>query len=352
MAPRQSVTARGRPRERANQACQAASPGCDVCGSKSGRTLCAQEQMFGLSGHFHYFQCSDCGRLRLLNPPENLGEYYPFSYYSFSAPPGVEPSSFSPLRRWFAYRRNSAILFGKRGIVSVLVEFRPNAHAARLRPLISLFGLSDFNARILDVGCGSGQLLRSLALVGFRRLTGIDPFLGRSSTVLPGVRLKRAAIGELDDGPYDAIMFNHSLEHMPNHAEVFTKLVDLLHPRGSCLIRMPIAPSALLDQYGSNWVELDAPRHLGIHSLASVTRVAMRAGLKVTAVKYEESDFGFWASELYLRGLTLVDPATGRFRDPRQHFRPSELREFQARAFAANENQRGGRVVLVLRRAS
>ena len=40
--------------------------------------------MFGLREKFTYYECSDCGVLRLATAPHNLSDYYPKEYYSFA----------------------------------------------------------------------------------------------------------------------------------------------------------------------------------------------------------------------------------------------------------------------------
>jgi hypothetical protein len=182
-------------------------------------------------------------------------------------------------------------------------------------------------------------------------LVGIDPFLPEDAEALEGVDLRAVLLEQVDDGPYTLIMFHHSLEHMPNHHAVFRRLVELLHESGCCLIRMPIVPSDALQRFGTAWAELDAPRHLSIHSVESVNRLAARVGLKVASITYEEIAFGFWASELYVRGLTLVDPATRRFRNPADHFTVAERQQFQLLAIDANRRHRGGRAAIILRHA-
>lgn len=324
---------------------------CDICSSRNGQLIHASERMFGMGGAFDYFECGNCGRLQLVNAPSSLSRFYPPAYYSFQPSRSDERSRASAVRRWFARKRNAATLFRHRGIGVPLAILRPNPRASELRALISSTGLNNYDARILDIGCGSGQLLYRLGSIGFKRLIGIDPFLPEDAEGSEGVELRAVPLEQVDDGPYELIMFHHSLEHMPNHHDVFRKLVDLLHQSGCCLIRMPIAPSDPLQRFGPAWVELDAPRHLSIHSVESVGRLAAQVGLKVASVKYEESAFGFWASELYVRGLTLVDPATGCFRNPEDHFDLAELQKFQSLADEANRRQRGGRAAIILRHA-
>jgi 2-polyprenyl-3-methyl-5-hydroxy-6-metoxy-1,4-benzoquinol methylase len=72
-------------------------------------------------------------------------------------------------------------------------------------------------SRMLDVGCGSGAILKRLAAIGFQDLTGVDPLL-KSTTQSGPVKLLKADIEEIG-GRFDFIMFNHSLEHLLNPEE-------------------------------------------------------------------------------------------------------------------------------------
>jgi 2-polyprenyl-3-methyl-5-hydroxy-6-metoxy-1,4-benzoquinol methylase len=67
----------------------------------------------------------------------------------------------------------------------------------------------------LDVGCGGGALLDRLARVGFNKLSGADPFIAADAETPLGVPLMKRYLSEVT-GEFDLIMFNHSLEHVPD----------------------------------------------------------------------------------------------------------------------------------------
>jgi SAM-dependent methyltransferase len=77
-------------------------------------------------------------------------------------------------------------------------------------------------ARVLEVGCGQGELARDLAGEGYEVL-GIDP------DAPEGPMFRQTTIEALDDpGPFDAVVASLSLHHVEDLGGVLDKLVRLL----------------------------------------------------------------------------------------------------------------------------
>lgn len=162
----------------------------------------------------------------------------------------------------------------------------------------------DADTRILDAGCGAGHLLRQLHEVGFWSLTDVDPYIAGDFEDAPGlVRLKRtlgAATGE-----FELVMLHHSFEHMEDPVGAARDLARLTSPDGTILIRIPDVDCTARRAYGTDWVQLDAPRHLFVHTRDSMSRVAELAGLRIERVVYDLTGFQFWGSEQYRRDIPL-----------------------------------------------
>jgi SAM-dependent methyltransferase len=196
--------------------------------------------------------------------------------------------------------------------------------------------------KVLDVGCGNGQVLYLLRELGFKA-EGIDPFLREDVADEYGVRVRRLELNEIH-GQWDVIMFHHSLEHMPKHHEVLESVRKRLAPDGRCLIRIPVADYAWRI-YGVDWVQLDAPRHLVLHTAGSFRRLAEQSGFAVELSYCDSDAFQFWGSELYKRDVPL--------RKGGAHlFSADELRRFQGTAAELNKKHAGDQAVFVLRRAA
>ncbi|TXH61567.1 MAG: class I SAM-dependent methyltransferase [Burkholderiaceae bacterium] len=314
---------------------------CRVCGTTGpAEVVVATEKMFGLGGRFPYFRCADCGCLQIEDPTLDLGPYYPAQYYSLNPVTGARPSS-----RWATMRDREAVFPGH-PLGRLLLALKPHAPLQSLGPL-----QLRTDDRIADVGCGAGHLLHALHRLGFGRLTGIDPHLAADAEPVPGLRLCKAELGDVD-GPFDLIMFHHSLEHVADQVRVLAAARMRLAEGGRCLVRIPLVSSQAWQTYGLDWVQLDAPRHLYLHTSQSLRRLADRAGLEVESEVHDSSEFQFWGSEALRQGLPLVDAATGQ-EDPRvRRLAASRRREWRQKADELNREKRGDQAVFVLRAAA
>ena len=85
-------------------------------------------------------------------------------------------------------------------------------------------------------------------------------------------------------------------------------------PGGHLLLRVPLADSWARRVYGPAWVQLDAPRHLHLHTRQSIDVLARRFGLRVVHVTDDSGPFQIWGSELYRRGESFVGAGRGGLR--------------------------------------
>ena len=310
---------------------------CGICGGRQASgNYEAREMMFGLRTPFHYAQCATCGSLWLTDPPSDLGAYYPSHYYSLTDGLGGTKER---VKKYLLARRDEAY-FGGRGILGHFMALRYKDGALLS---VSKLGLGP-SARILDVGCGSGKLLHQLAAVGFCDLSGVDPFLLSEVKNGNGVRIRRCQPEDLAGERFDLVMFHHSLEHVADPGSTLRTAALLLAPGGKCMVRLPVVSHAW-EQYGTNWVQLDPPRHMWLPTERAMRILAESAGLRVERMEYDSTEFQFWGSELYARDVPLrnVDP-----RNLRGFFHKSEIAGFRERAARLNEDERGDSVVCLL----
>jgi SAM-dependent methyltransferase len=293
---------------------------CSICGTAHTRRWPVRELHFVTNDPFTYGECGDCGALELLDPPSNWDRYYPPEYYSFS------PVARGGIKNAIRVARNRLALGGRGPVASLVKRFKPHAATSWLANTDT-----RRSSRILDVGCGAGDLLRDLAAGGFTSLLGVDRFIPRAIDHHDFSILK----GSIDDigGEFDLIMFHHSLEHMANPRDVLRAASERLAPDGWCIVRLPVVPCDAWERYREHWVQLEAPRHLFIHSIESLTRLGRDAGLSLESVDYDSTSFQFAVSELYRRGLPF--DATDRV------FSRAELRAFQHQAELLNAARRG-----------
>jgi 2-polyprenyl-3-methyl-5-hydroxy-6-metoxy-1,4-benzoquinol methylase len=101
-------------------------------------------------------------------------------------------------------------------------------------------------ARILDFGCGYGQLLRALKYSGYTNAEGAD-VEPRAISHCRAEAHRIHGTGDSKDlydsnrGQFDAIVTQHVLEHIPKSEVIgaVTKLRSLLKPTGRLIIAVP-----------------------------------------------------------------------------------------------------------------
>ena len=313
---------------------------CRVCGNSDKKRLFkVREMMFGTMEKFIYFECNECGCLQIKDITEDMSPYYPGEYYSYSP-----VARRGPIVRRLVNLRNQYALWGT-GIVGKVLQ---NIH--KNYKLASLFPLSlNRDARILDIGCGAGKVLLSLSEIGFKNLLGVDPFIDGDIHYENGLEIKKGNLHEVN-GKWDVIMFHHSFEHLSDPISSLQLVESLLNDGGYCVIRIPTVSSYAWKKYRENWVELDAPRHFFLHSIESIERLAERSHLQLVDVVCDSTEFQFWGSEQYLRGIPLSSEHSFGVDPKGSIFSRREIRSFRKRAKELNEVQQGDRAVFYLKK--
>ena len=219
---------------------------CPICASAlTNVTLTARDRLVTGEGPFEILECRHCC-LGITSPQlseDELSHYYPPVYYEDYCDWGsrrqtsVLRGSRDRWRRWMATRRH---------------ERPPFDSLNRQAP-----------GRLLDVGCGDGTLLQHFADRGWDA-AGIDP----SSVAVAATRRRglEAHQGTLADHPwpeesFDAIVLEHSLEHIPQPMQALEHAARLLAPGGAIAIVVPNWACWQRPLFKDRWVHLDLPRH-------------------------------------------------------------------------------------------
>lgn len=299
---------------------------CRICGVQGGEVFTAREMMFGLRTDFAYFQCPNCRCLQIRDIPKDMSVYYPDNYYSFRVKL-PEPGTFGRLLwRLDGKMRLSAVNLG-RGRRKRIFNWmrRTKAH---------------YDSAILDVGCGRGKLLHELALFGFKDLTGADPLLDGEPPREPGIVLLKCELAEIDR-VFDLIMMHHCFEHIAEQDEVLAAARERLRPNGFLLLRIPVADCHAWRQYGPNWFQLDAPRHLYLHTEKSVRMLADRAGFEVASIEWDSGPQQFWGSEQYARDVPHRSPSSYEENKTGSMFTKKQIRSFERMSRELNAQGQG-----------
>jgi SAM-dependent methyltransferase len=258
---------------------------CVLCGSHlpAEPSIRGTDLLHGVAGEFAVHVCPRCGagNTRPRASDEELARFYPDAYgpHASKGPMG-----------------------GRLGRALAARELRVGAAGA--------LGQTP-GGRLLDVGCGDGELGELMSERGWR-VDGIEP----SAAACERARARGVAAVEgtldtvdLEPGVYDAIVFNHSLEHIPEPVRALTEARKGLRALGLVGISVPNFDSWGARRFGREWFHLDLPRHR-VHFTAGSLRAALgRAGLEPERTWTTTSPSGLIGSVQYRRmgGLAVSE---------------------------------------------
>jgi 2-polyprenyl-3-methyl-5-hydroxy-6-metoxy-1,4-benzoquinol methylase len=300
--------------------------------------------LFGTKEEYSYFECSSCGTLQIVDIPEDLSRHYPETYLgelgeTRSAPVDERTRR---LRRFLRHQRVDHML-GQRNPVGWVVAKAGHDYFPYNWDWFRTARVTR-STKILDVGCGRGDLLNSLRVHGFTNAVGQDVF---QRSFLPGVVVMTKPLEELE-GEYGLVMAHHSFEHMPDPIGAIANLKRLCAPDGTILLRTPVAGCLAWREYGANWYQIDAPRHLVIPSEQGLRRLAQRAQMKLARVEYDSDETQFGCSEQYAIGIALKDARSYFAHRDTTIFTEDQKRTFRERARRANAQGEGDQACFYL----
>lgn len=283
---------------------------CVLCGEE-GLPLYKglRDQLFGVNGTWEMSRCvrGDCG-LVWLNP-KPLAEDIHHAYARYSThtdAPSVPVSGFRSWLRGFGQdylawrydypaRRNRFFTT----IIGKLVSLHPTAGAALDLTVFHLHHRTD--GRLLEIGCGSGQMLAAMGARGWH-VEGIDADpVAVCNALSKGLHVK---LGTLEQQNYphdsfDAIVMCHVIEHVYNPVDLVRECYRLLKPDGTLVMVTPNASSWGHHIYQESWRGLEPPRHLHIFNPCSMRRLAKIVGIDIHTISTTPRDANnlFLASE-------------------------------------------------------
>jgi len=303
-----------------------------------------REMMFGLGEIFTYFQCSNCQCLQISNIPEDMSKYYTSHYYSFSR--GKKKLQITRLKKNVKKLVNKYAVFNEGMIGKLLYTVFPEPSMRCLSKIPIGKG-----KRILEIGSGDGGFLLDLAEIGFTNLVGIDPYIEEDIWFNDKVSVFKKTIEDVS-GKWDIIIFHHSFEHCEDPETVLRHVSHLLDFDGICIIRAPIVSSFAWEHYGTDWVQIDAPRHVFIPSIRSMELLAEEANLQLIDVEYDSTAFQFWGSEQYRNDIPLFSDSSYLVSPRKSMFRYVDIYLFKKRAKQLNLEKQGDQVIIYFKKDS
>jgi len=235
---------------------------CTLCGSEVFSILLTAEdyRLSTTDGKFNLVRCRRCGLVYLYPRPtkREVSKFYPQEYYD---------------------KQNRL----ERVVVKLL-------HDMKIKKITSF----KRRGRILDVGCGSGELLSHLKERVWE-VYGVD-------TSEVAYKLAKRKIGQrvfncelkdcqFVDQYFDVITLNHVLEHMLDPNEELRNIHRILKDDGVLLLSTPNIDSLQFKISKEKWFGIDSPRHLNIYSPKTVKLILNKNGFRILEITYPLIDF-------------------------------------------------------------
>jgi 2-polyprenyl-3-methyl-5-hydroxy-6-metoxy-1,4-benzoquinol methylase len=228
---------------------------CVLCGSSSYVQIASGRDYIyhGSGDYFSHVSCDACGHV-YMNPQPTESEIaimYPADYGTFS---------------------------GKfRGNLNLLARIK---NSVNLKRFSRVAGVLPKSACVLDVGCGNGELLRTLA--GTRpdlKLFGLDwhfPGETRRELEAAGIQLIEGTLESvvLPEEHFDLVLMYQLIEHLWEPRIGLMRLAQALKPGGRIAIETPDT-----DGYdrrffaGGTWGGYYVPRHLNLFNFERLARL-------------------------------------------------------------------------------
>jgi SAM-dependent methyltransferase len=257
---------------------------CDLCRASEARTILTVPHADAPGGRSTIVQCAVCG-LRRLDPrpgPDDIASYYEGDYYAHAG----RTRGAAKQWLWDMMRDISSRARGR------------GRRLAILRPVIAPLAQYAFDInvpldgngvrRVLDVGCGHGDILMYLKSRGCE-VQGVEldaraAQKGREQ----GVPIH---VGELEElrlpaDSIDAVIMCHSLEHVPNPTQLLRESARVLGPGGTLHIAVPNGASTGLRIEGGAWWALMHPVHFWYFDAGTLGRLLEGAGFDVLTTRF------------------------------------------------------------------
>jgi SAM-dependent methyltransferase len=185
-------------------------------------------------------------------------------------------------------------------------------------PVLRAAGVAA-GSRVLDVGCGSGELLEHLAALGAVPF-GVDPapaMAARARERVPGADVREAGFDELpfDDGAFDAVVAVNSLQFAEDTLAALAEAARVLRPGGAVGIAnwaegarndLDVVERAVADALEDTLAPDGDLRHAG-----GLESVLADAGLQLVTAGLADAPWTAADDDELVRGILFgEDPAT------------------------------------------
>lgn len=153
---------------------------------------------------------------------------------------------------------------------------------ARREEWLDMFQSYRKTNRLLDVGCGVGELLDQARERGWR--TYGTEFTKRAIDICRrrGHRMNRGRLdaSDCESDSFDVVVYSEVIEHIQNQVEEFRHVRSLLRPGGLVFVTTPNFDSLSRRLLGERWNVVQYPEHLAYFTPGSLEQLMDLSGLE------------------------------------------------------------------------
>jgi len=233
---------------------------CAYCDGPLGRAMRASDRNRRITREqFLYGKCLICGSYTLVNPPSDMGIYYPNDYVPWRTRDELRSSHEAESYRLEFLTRHGA---------------GPGMNILEIGPGDGLFA-----SMAVDAGMNVRVIERTQkACDQLEKLLGVEAI----ATDNPAAALE--TLGELD-----AVIGWHVIEHLPSPGAFLDAAAKALRPGGTMVLAAPNPRSRSFSIMRGAWPHADAPRHL---TLPDPSGISQRLASAMDVVELTDGDPG------------------------------------------------------------
>jgi SAM-dependent methyltransferase len=267
---------------------------CARCGGwDADRVIQSPDYELHIDASFEISLCRNCGHIYTsVRPDYNtlFSKFYPDDYLCYG---------------------------GKSGVTGLIDRKRMEVQAAQRAEMVKAFVGEQRLVKLLEVGCATGEFIKTCRRRFGWEVTGIEPnrqlsdVLNREGYPVVSSMLEDA---EIPSEQYDVVSLFNVLEHLWDSVYSLKRINRLLKPGGLVVVEIPDFDSPSRKRFGKYWFLYHLPRHLSHFTKKSLTSLMEECGFeKMDILKQFRPTVNVLSFQYAVRDKNKVNPVRSFF---------------------------------------